>query len=370
MDTNEKIRVYELFDVAELLKHEELIKTIFFEILKVPQLRNGYEFSVSPVSGWINFANRNELYSTFRKKTLLPVDSKDAEKHAQHFIKQVNSFFKENKQYKLTGLPVPFPSVYLIESTVIFEQNGYPNINHWLVRFGMKLGAGKNFADVFGASLEIRIGNNSNKDFSQIIGFSLRWTPVKSSFSDDQIQFIEEHHHESGSVAEHEHEAPVIMYKLHGESIPQNFLTPYYINPKGHHLEFTPAVSRYSIAVRIFEVEKETGKDLYPDVSGGSGDFIYEWAYWLQGDFNGTFTTADSNFVSLPIGVYTVILNVIDRKTALFAQTQSTVYALGSEELRYEPVKEMEKAGCMHPLATNYDPDANIDDGSCMFPVS
>ncbi|MBA2611326.1 MAG: hypothetical protein H0U95_05090 [Bacteroidetes bacterium] len=372
MATTEKIRVYELIDVSSLVKNEELIRGVFFEILKVPQLRTGYEFSISPISGWINFANNNELYSTFRLKSLLPNDPKDAERHALNFIKHVNHFFADNTKFAKSGLPIPFPSVYLVDSTLIFQKNGYPNLDHWLVRFGMKLGTGTTSSEVYGAALEIRIGNNSNKDFSQIIGFSLRWTPLKRSFPDDQIPFVDDHQEEEVTHHnEHEEEELLIMYKLPGESIPQNFLAPYYVSPKGHHLEFTPAVKLYAITARIFEVNKETGKDLYPDVKGGSGDFIYEWAYWIQGDFNATVTTVDGDFVSLPIGVYNVALNIIDRKTAVFTQTQSTVYSLGSEELRYKPFFEEIIKGCMHPLATNYKPMANADDENdpCDFPA-
>ena len=180
---SEKIRIYKLVDVADILKNEQLIKRVFYDVLKVPKNANGHEFSISPISGWINYANNNELFSTTRKKTLLPNESADAEKKVKQFIAKVNKEFSSNQFYKKTGLPLPFNnSIYFIESTLVFEKNNYPNIDHWLVKFGVKVSNGFDSSDVFGASLEVRIGNNANKDFSQIIGFSLKWTPCKNGY--------------------------------------------------------------------------------------------------------------------------------------------------------------------------------------------
>lgn len=364
----EKLRVYELIDTNDLIKNEQLIKSIFFKVLKVPKTDLGYQFSIAPVSGWMNYANNNELYSTKRKKTLLPDSSKDAEDQVRKFIQAINQELRKNESYKKSGLPLLFPAnLYLMESTLVFQTNKYPDIDHWLIRLGVHLESGNSTTKVDGAVIEVRVGNNENKDFSQIIGFSLRWTPYKSSFIDDAMEYVPDDDHN-----EHEHdggphtEDVVVVYKLDGESIPQNYLAPFYTVPNGHHVEYVPASKKYSISARIYEVANDTGKELYPEVKGGSGDFIYEWGFWEQAVANSALTVISDSRISVPIGVFNVVLNVIDRKTAVFCQTQSTIYSLGSEENRYKPLKETLKEGCMHPLADNYDESATVNVG-CVF---
>lgn len=367
------IRIYKLVDVAIMVENEHLIRSLFYEILKVPKNSEGHHLSVSTMSGWINYANTNELYSK-RTNKRLSNKGEEAEKEVMRFMQAVNNTFNSDILYKKTGLPLPFhPGIFHIESTLVFKPDSFPNVDHWLIKFGFRIDNGQSASSVFGAALEIRVGNNNNTDFSHIIGFSLRWTPYVRYIYDDIVTMADEptgKHHEPTQEHHKQDEKPVIAYKLDGESFPQNILSPFYINPSGHHLEFTPASKKYSIVAQILEVENERGKQLFPSVNGGSGDFIFQWAVWEQGNFQSSLKIIEGDSIFVDIGVHNVALHIIDQKTSVTLQTQSTIYALGNEEFRYRPTFEPIKLGCIHPLATNYDPQANEDDPSnpCIFP--
>ena len=91
-----------------------------------------------------------------------------------------------------------------------------------------------------------------------------------------------------------------------------------------------------------------------PIISGGTAPYTYLWSF---GD-GGTSTQEQPSHNYAAVGTYSVTLKVTDAAGLTKTVTRSLIVSASSPTPLY---------GCTDPNATNYDPSANQDDGSCQY---
>jgi hypothetical protein len=131
----------------------------------------------------------------------------------------------------------------------------------------------------------------------------------------------------------------------------------------GHHHRLLPA-SAESLAVSFRQKLFEKYVEVEAQIAGGSGRFDLSWSHWAVADpFGEGYQQRNGGAqYRLPGGVHNLLLIARDRRSGQVVQRQETIYAAtgGAPEPR-----SIERPGCTDPDSPNYDPAANVDDGSC-----
>jgi hypothetical protein len=213
-----------------------------------------------------------------------------------------------------------------------------------------------------GSGIDIRIGNNG-----KIIGFFLRWRALLNPIQTNFLPYTPVgHQHETQHETAETETEPVLVYELCGESSIQTHLCPYYYLPLGHHNGLLPASSAsFVITLSVENNEQNTVVSVF--INGGSGDFTYEWSYLKVelSDIKDVVSAGRADTCTLKAGVFNILLIVKDKKTGIVKQKMETIYARNNQ---IDVQKSREIRGCTDPLASNYNPNANSDDGSCTLP--
>jgi hypothetical protein len=135
-----------------------------------------------------------------------------------------------------------------------------------------------------------------------------------------------------------------LVYLLDGDAAPQYYLAPYYLVNDGDNFTLRSA-SPYSLVVAYGVAAQPDGSNTVTAyVDGGSGDYDFNWAtmsfdsVWEAAGLvergsgaAGERQLADrrtggTSALTLEPGVFTVLVNVRDRRTGAFQHLQQTVY--------------------------------------------
>lgn len=312
-------------------------------------------------AGMLYFADHGELWRDSEERRALPETAEDALKEAERFLAGICKDFQaagsEDIRNALKECPVPANRVRIDAVALLHPQLGL--IDHWLCRFAIQVGAfpwtrERHHDDeeeveeypfhhtdrskplrVHDALIEVRIGSK-RADGYRIIGFNLRWRPIKTKgikatelFPPDADE-SEDHDH----VGTSDEQEPLLVYVLDADS--QRYLAPYYLTPSGHHFGFQPA-SEYSLVLNAIQRDGQQRTDLFLDIAGGhpKREFVVHWSYWRPDTLVADGVTYVGVGPILPGGlapaVYNVIADVIDKKTSQTKRHQQMVYARLSE---------------------------------------
>jgi hypothetical protein len=217
--------------------------------------------------------------------------------------------------------------------------------DHWLFRAEPQLmvdGVGVTRAGVFGAHVEVRIG-----DGGRIIDFVSRWRALtrERGYADPR-PFVadpnESEGQDKGPLAADAQLPPVLGYLLEGDGIPQYYLAPYWFKSDGHSLSPSSA-STWSLTVDIGRIGQDDREmTLLALARGGSGQYDYNWAAYryeallegyreLDAGASQTVDTPDgrstSSAVRLANGIWVAMVNVRDRSTGAFKHHQQLVFS-------------------------------------------
>lgn len=323
-------------------------------------------FTVSPISGWIYFANYDEL-RTNKNDLRLPTTIDEIEKISRAFF---NQCYQRIEKARLNGkLPKDFPDILpsdirLVDMQAVFAPT-LTSVDHWLVRFHIYHRSSDEFGSdsvcLYGAGLDLRVGNGG-----KVICFSQRWRPFQKTVVSDFIPFNQEevvssHEHESSPTNANE---PTLMYLQAGQSSFQSHLSLYHTVADGHHLEFYPA-SKHSLRIEFIKNLKEEHIEVVAEISGGSGRFSFEWGSWEVANAGGNGYKDLGNYNSCIVhgGVHQLLLIVRDIELMVVSQKIEAIYA----KYPTSAPKSRERWGCTDALALNYDSNANCDDESCVY---
>jgi hypothetical protein len=353
-ESRETITVYELIDADRLVENATRIGELLF---RMPRGGVGRSFAVSPICGWLLYSDHTQLRRS-RRKRRLPDDAAAARAAARRFLAAAAA---QAPALRALGLPPLFPAqLEDAETTLVFHPR-LPQVDHWLCRLTPHLStrtADNESVPVIGSSIDLRIG-----ELGEVIGLSSRWRPCVRGLSRPATA-----HPERAGVGATHSQPPQQVYLLAGQNAPQRFLAPYWIETGEEHPGLIPA-SDCSLLATIVELERADGVELWAAVAGGSGQYDLSWATWsLLLPQDGFRELGSTLSVFVPLGVHNVALNVQDRATGAITQTQSTVYARGDlDHFAAESRPSRVRPGCTDPTASNYDPNANFDDGSCQL---
>lgn len=362
-----ELRIYQLLEPGVLASFRDAIRQVLFG---PSENSAGVQFNISPISGWLYYAEHTKLYQN-KTPALLPRDRAGIRQAATDWLRMYQERYLRAHQpgSPLENLPTVIPGIMrLVQIEPAFRSQSMI-VDHWLVRFGIYLRVtgeyGQNSVRVLGAGLDLRIGNSG-----RVIGLSLRWRPVTSSRSVPWItperaeqDSLGGHTHEENSKSGHDALTPdQLVYELQGESNYQTHLCPFYCQSSGHHQEMIPATPQ-STVVRFQQTVLENSVDVEARIIGGSGQFDLNWSHWKPTDPAGDYhEQSGGTLYRLPGGVHNLLLIARDRASGQVIQRQETIYA--ATEGIAEP-ESLERPGCTDPTSPNYDPSANVDDGSC-----
>jgi hypothetical protein len=317
---------------------DAIIKLVFEALQTAPS--NRHRVFISPDSAWVEYTALDELW-TRRAPPSLP-EQANALKAAEALLTQLEKKCSDaNSAWPkgLRGMSL-FPQVANLRR-VSLEAVPRPDgsaLDHWLYRAKPQLildGGGKSRANVFGAQVEVRIGH-----MGQPISVRSRWQPLAN---ERKLTTLSPYRAPEDDDADQQSVAPVINYLLEGEGIPQYYLAPYYFVYDGDNAEVSSA-SPFSLTVDLAQpIQDKTHTTLAALAQGGSGDYIYNWAYYsiaqveegmhelgrgtmlqVKGP-DGVSSTVSS--IDIDNGAYIVMLNVKDRKTGAFKHHQQEVYS-------------------------------------------
>lgn len=362
--------LYHLVDPAELVSVGELIREDLFQL---PNARGDHSFSVSPMSSWITFRNDSQVQSEKRKRGL-PRSEREAERAAHGYLRGIalrqQSLRRKAKAW--IGIPDLIPrSLKPLTVAPVLSRFHQGRLDHWLCRYAIFLPLQTAYRErnvpLLGAGLDLRVGENG-----QVEAFSLRWRPIRKRTSLQEIAALDieplplAHSHHS-----HAEKPPTqdssLVYVSAGESHLQTHLAPFYSHSEGHHVHFTPATAQSTMVRFQYRIE-ERGIQVQPIVAGGSGDFNYDWASWDMFDplGHGLIERGTNANCQLEFGVHCLLLTLTDAISRQVVQYQEIVYGHGE----VEAPRSIERWGCTDPTASNYDPMANCEDGTCIYPVT
>jgi hypothetical protein len=320
--------VHRLLDAAVLEDNATLLgETLFPGSSGDPE----QSFHVSTNSGWLSYAHHGELF-TDRPFQTLPGTEQEAFELAERFFADANTRIKESEPLRGAGLPPLFPAKAKRHTATHAWRRGQALADHWLCRYEVFLTSSHTFgaraAPLWGAGIDVRIGNGG-----RVVGLWLRYRTPVANLESSEVSPAEHGAHEGEHGVHEAHEGePLLAYRAEGEYAPQTHYLPYHLSGAGHHLEFAPA-SEHSLMAGILEVRQADGTTLHAIVEGGSGTFDYAWGHWRI-DADRVFVDAGTGeSIGVGLGVFNVILNVVDRATGVMLQTQSVVYSAGRQPL-------------------------------------
>lgn len=227
--------------------------------------------------------------------------------------------------------------------------------DHWLCQFGVYLAADSNrTARVEGAAIDVRLGGDG-----KIIGLSSTWRPMSgdrlSTEPADPSELDPIYADAEGAIRAprvptvpvidkpkvpfspledpEETTPPEFLFWLADEAAPQKFLAPILLRHDGHEGEVT-AASRHSLCAEIWERTTGTQVEVLAVVTGGSGNYEYQWGSWSTDSIfsEGVKTLETSPTVSLDPGVHNIILQVKDKLTEAVVQTEKVVFFDGRQD--------------------------------------
>ena len=335
-----QVRVYQLSDPALLLRNEESIRQIVGETLGTDITAPEHVFYISPRSGWLYYANTKKQWNK-ETKYGLPATVGEAEKYASTFLTEVAVAFRDVKKYpfllEFQGCDFIPPLARVFDCNYVSNNGSEPD--HVLVRYQTALYGDDEYTKypVMGATIEIRVG-----EYGEIIGFNSRWSMVQPKFIRTPLAAFEASNN-GHSHGEEEKPAPVLVYSLGGDDIPQYLLSPYYITRSGHHTVERSAC-RYSLTVKFGYDHQQGHSSVHAFVEGGSGNYSFSWYYYKVEEVmhKGIITSGESGPVlRIPESCYAWIgCHIVDNETNayLFHSEQSIGLPIGVEELIQEDV--------------------------------
>jgi hypothetical protein len=332
-----QVYLYALADPDLFVRQNDAVTKLVFEALQLSPTSR-HRVTLSPDSGWLEYTALDELWN--RRTTPALPSKADGIKIAETFLTQLERKCSDaNAAWpkSLRGMPL-LPPIVNLRRVGLFAMTRPDGsaIDHWLYRAEPRLildGGGKTAAVVFGAQVEVRVGHRG-----QIIGVRSRWQPLSG-----ERKFTTLSPYQAPADNSDNGVAPIVKYYLEGDGIPQYYLAPYYFTYEDLDANMTSA-SPYSLTVDVARAVQGKEKTTMAALAqGGSGDYIYNWAYYSmvaieQGiqevgsgntlpfqDENGATTVASS--IDLNNGAYVVLLNVKDRKTGAFKHQQQQVFS-------------------------------------------
>lgn len=337
----DKVKVFKLLELDELLKFERLIPQIIFDL---PKKQEEYQFYIAPLSGWMYYSNEAEIQKN-GKVYALPQNENETKEAVLRFLKRANERLdterKRNPQFKIDEL---FPSEISNPKVFPVFNSESGELDHLLVRCEPELrgilGYRSSKMPVIGSVVDFRVGNGGN-----IIGVSSHWRPIERSFTVELLpepissetkhsstthEPLEEENAHHGSESVEVNSDPkskyVLSYFDKGENIYMNYLIPFYCQVEGHHFHFHPASSS-SMVIDIKEIHTDGNADLHAHVEGGSGRFIYDWASWKIENMEESYQELGrTRKISVGVGAYVVALVVKDERSGNVEQILKNVF--------------------------------------------
>jgi hypothetical protein len=338
-----QIRLYALADPALLTAQSSLIQA---GVIAAAGARDASQcqVTISDSTSSLGFLVKRQLWT--RTARILP-SRDDALRAAETFITRADQQLsaanaKWPKELASVHVLPPLGLLRRAELIAALRPDGSA-WDHWLYRAEPLLmldDAGTTSAPVFGALVEVRVGNGG-----QILSLSSRWRPITGEMLQVPSRaYVPEAVDTSqlGPTAGDSTASPVLGYLFEGEGVPQHYLAPYWFKSDGDSL--TPSsASAWSLTVDVGRTQQ--GADsmtLTALAQGGSGQYEYSWAAYLFDEFEQGFTecsgatqTVDTDSggkavastIQLSTDVWVVLLNVRDAVTGAFKHHQQLVYA-------------------------------------------
>jgi hypothetical protein len=324
------IRVFPLAEPREWFSNADPILKVIVSAIK-PDLPGfmtpQYTFNVDPVCGSLRYSLVTDLWHENPKRSP-PPDAEAATRAATDFLARLQAACQEEEYLRLKIAPLlpneRFARIVPVGTTPVFHV-AKPWVDHWLCRFEVYLRPfeSNEEARVFGSAIDIRIGQGS-----KVTGLVSHWRPALL----EQGRFVEMFQPEEEEEHDHDedHAPTSLVYELAGENSPQNFLTPYYLSLEGHHGGMLPA-SSHSLLVAMSFAEKKDRAYVVPRISGGSGVYACNWAYWRPEALfeQGLVGLGEQEFIELPLGVYNVMLHVTDKRYGVVQTCETMAFIKG-----------------------------------------
>jgi hypothetical protein len=343
------VRVYTLAKPDVLIDNAQRIGG---ELFGMRDLRDDQRtFSIYAASGYLFYADYNELWQNTAGMEL-PMDKGEVEKIARGFLETANRKIVASRPLRQARVPALFPS----DIRPIWIGRAVPGSSsipdHWLCQFGVYLAADRERTGrVEGATIDLRIGRKG-----KVIGLSSRWRPITGdTLSSDPVDPATRttiyadspmaiRKPDAGTitpiakptalpsaseVSEQDADSPwEYLFWLADENAPQTFLAPVLLQRAGHEGE-VEAASQHSLNAEIWQRNSGEQLEVLAVVDGGSGNYEYEWGYWLHDSVfdDGIQLMGNSQTASLDRGVYNVLLFVRDKLTGAVAQTEKVVFS-------------------------------------------
>ena len=326
---------------------EMVLRTIF-----APGTRK-HQIAVCKSTGWISYIEPDELWR--ERPPALPRDLAAARSIAEGVLVRLMSALSVTANDTLernTGVQSLLPALMQpVELKLVAHPQRIGQAAHWLYRAQpmIPLGNGKRAA-VFGADLAVRIG-----DGGRIIAFhsnyrpltaeriNARHTPFASAWANMPLkpghggaEGGHDHGH-SGHSGEGQHR---LVYVQEGQGIPQYYLAPFYMLNAGHIFTMVSA-SAWSLTGVFTVTNSEESTEVSLVVSGGSGEYQFEWARMDEARFadgvifmgagSSAVAAPGSDFpmrvgsVTLPLVNALMMVNVRDARTGAFAHFQRQI---------------------------------------------
>jgi len=219
---------------------------------------------------------------------------------------------------------------------------GESSWDHWLVRHRPQLPSNipaGTCADVFGATLEVRIGPGG-----AVLGFLSRWRPVLDEHAEVALGAPPETGETEGGSSQEE---PPLLYLLDGEATPQFYLAPYWPGEDSDDLTLSSACE-LSLVVGVVPASSEDPTRYAAVVEGGSGEYRFDWGTLPFSEFEentlielgegeileerSTDPPTKLSIVQLPPGAHLALVNVVDVKTGAFKHHSEQVYVAEPSE--------------------------------------
>src|ERR1017187_1191180 len=326
--SNSTINVYRLSDPTPLI----LDSTRISKALLPPDVRldDQHIFYISNASGWMGYTDRSKMWQPV-PSAAVPQDSGTALAAAKEYISDVATRIRADKQ--LTQLGITPPSLDGLTPEIVSVAN--PNvraagIDHWLCRFQATLDSGASGKiPIVGALIEVRIGGRSTG-----VGFPWRWrfvnqkplaTPLLPPAAADN----------SSSDSAYGNAPPNLVYLFADQGVRQGFLAPYYMSSLSDDSPQVYPASGYSLLAELSQAPVDEGVQVTCQASGGSGNYIFDWCSWSPlEDLDNDLTPPQdddgqqggSSSITLPFGIYNIIVNVTDTQTEASFQIQRSCY--------------------------------------------